>query len=358
MKAEEEIDKSEAATPYKLQEARKKGGVARSAEAASLLIFLFALAYLSWAGNGSMNKLQTLCSALLDAAGRVAPGTMLWVLSDNAIIHALLILAPLFAGIVLMAILGNIVQTGPMLSLEVLKPDFSRIHPANGFKRLWSMRTLYDGGRSVIKLAILGTVAWFALMQVLTSLVGTVDLSPRSQLQTLLQVTGSLGLKLAIALTCLALVDVVYTRREFGQRMRMSRREMRDEHKHREGDPRIRARMRELRREMLKRSQALGKVKTADVVITNPTHVAVALRYQHGQMEAPEIVAKGAGMLAWAIRRQASMAGVPIVQNPPLARALFHRGQFEGQIPTDLYGPVARIVVWVLAMREARRQAI
>jgi flagellar biosynthetic protein FlhB len=148
----------------------------------------------------------------------------------------------------------------------------------------------------------------------------------------------------------------MYTRYEFAKQMKMSRRELKEEIKHREGDPRIRRRLRELRLELLKRSLALRKTRNADVLITNPTHVAVALQYVHGQMEAPQLIAKGSGFMAAAMRQIAARHDIPIVQNPTLARALFHDLPVDAGVPPELYAQVARIIVWVFAMRDARRR--
>jgi flagellar biosynthetic protein FlhB len=173
--------------------------------------------------------------------------------------------------------------------------------------------------------------------------------------RTLLDDLASLGLKIALILWLVAALDALYTRREFATQMRMSHRELRDEVKHREGDPRIRARLRELRRELLKRSLALRATRKADVLVTNPTHLAVALRYAHGEMESPRLLAKGAGRLAAGMRRVAARHAIPVVQNAPVARALFRDVAVDGAVPPELYGPVARILVWVFAMRDARR---
>jgi flagellar biosynthetic protein FlhB len=137
--------------------------------------------------------------------------------------------------------------------------------------------------------------------------------------------------------------------------MRMSRRDVKDEHKNREGDPRIRYRLRELRREALRRSVAARKTSTADVLLTNPTHVAVALRYVHGEMSSPQLVAKGAGVLAAGMRKIAARHRIPVVQNPPLARQLFRELEVDQHVPPELYSQVARILVWVFAMRDAQR---
>jgi flagellar biosynthetic protein FlhB len=165
---------------------------------------------------------------------------------------------------------------------------------------------------------------------------------------------ASVAMKLAAMLLLIALADWAYTQREYANKMRMSRRELTDEIKHREGDPRVRARMKELSRELLKRSLAVRKTRNASVVITNPTHVAVALRYEHGAMEAPLLIAKGSGAMAAVMRRIASRHDIPVVQNPTLARRLYQELDIESSVPPHLYSAVARLMVWVIAMREAR----
>ncbi|HVE55129.1 MAG TPA: EscU/YscU/HrcU family type III secretion system export apparatus switch protein, partial [Ramlibacter sp.] len=173
----------------------------------------------------------------------------------------------------------------------------------------------------------------------------------------LLEDFASLGLKLAAVLWLIALVDLIFTRRQFAKKMRMSHRELKDEVKQREGDPRVRSRLRELRRDMRKRSNSVRHTRNADVLITNPTHVAVALRYEHGRMPAPQVVAKGRGFLAAAMRVIAARHNIPVVQNPPLARRLYKEVSLQRDVPPALFADVARIIVWVMAMRDARRRA-
>jgi flagellar biosynthesis protein FlhB len=180
------------------------------------------------------------------------------------------------------------------------------------------------------------------------------SLTPGGLMRALLDELSSLGLKLALVLWLIALLDLFYIRRSFAKKMRMSSTEFKDEIKQRDGDPRIRSRLRELRREMRKRTGALGNTRKADVLITNPTHVAVALRYEHGKMAAPELVAKGAGVLAAAMRAIAARHGIPVVQSPSLARRLFRELDVERPLPPQYFAEVARIVVWVLAMKRAR----
>jgi flagellar biosynthetic protein FlhB len=265
--------------------------------------------------------------------------------------------APFFAALMLAGALGNLVQTGPIFSVEPLKMDWQRINPMSGFKRIFSMRTLFDTLRTCIKLALLGTVAYLTLRDLLPQFYGLASLSALGFIKTLLGDLAKLGLQMALVLGVIALLDLMYTQREFGKKMRMSRRELKDEAKHREGDPRIRSRMRELRQQMLKKSLSLRKTRDADVLITNPTHIAVALRYVQSEMGSPQLVAKGSGKLAEAMRAIAARHRIPVVQNPPLARRLFRELPVEHHVPAQMYADVARIIVWVFAMRKRQMDA-
>ena len=352
--AEQDLDRNEAATPYKLQKAKEKGQAGKSAEAVSALVFTVAVVYLYWKGWDGLLAQFRYDHALLSQAGRLdASPANLWRLLGGMIRDAAIMLAPFLATLMLAAVVGNMMQTGPILSLDPVKPDFDRANPVNGLKKLFSMRTLFDGARSSIKLALLGLVVYQALRSLGPQFAHLAAVPPAGLAESMVQDAASIGLKMALMLCLIAAVDYGYTRREFDKKMRMSRRELKDESKHREGDPRIRARLRELRREALKRSMAVRQTRSADVVLTNPTHFAVALRYVHGEMQSPQLVAKGTGSLAASMRDIAARHRIPVVQNPPLARELYHGLEVDQYVPPSLYAQVARILVWVFAMRQA-----
>lgn len=356
--ADQDIDRSEAATPFKLQKARERGQTARSADLVAAAVFASGMVFLAWQGWEATVALLRLCRFALEQAGPAAmTAAGLWPLMAALLVGVAGVLLPFLLLLPLAAALGSLAQTGPVLAIEPLKADFARINPATGLKRVFSMRTLFDAARACLKLAILGLAAWLALRSLLPQFHAVASQSPLNFLQLLIGDTADLGLKMALALGLVACVDVLFTRREFGQKMRMSRRELKDEFKNREGDPRIRARLRDLRREMLKRSLALRSTRDADVVLINPTHYAVALRYVHGEMEAPKVTAKGAGQLAAAMREIASRHRVAVVQNAPLARRLFRETDIDQYIPVALHPQVAKIIVWVFALREQRRAA-
>ncbi|WP_112076676.1 EscU/YscU/HrcU family type III secretion system export apparatus switch protein [Herbaspirillum rubrisubalbicans] len=353
-----DLDQNQQATPYKLQEARKKGQVARSADAVSAVTFSCAMIFLSTQGWETWRRQLLFDQALLMQIGRLdGSPAALWTLLQQ-MLHATLELAmPFFVMLVIAAVLGNLLQTGVVLSLDPLKPDVERINPVAGMKRLFSMRTLFSALRAILKMLLLGAVSYYALRNMVPQFYYLAALPARLQMQTLLADLGALGMKTAAMLALVALIDLIYTRRDFARRMRMSSREIKDENKQRNGDPRIRSRLRELRREVVKRSLAFRNTKNADVLITNPTHIAVALRYDHGKMVSPQLIAKGAGFQAAAMRAIAARYSIPVVQNPPLARKLYKELTLERHVPQSMYADVARIIVWVFAMRKRRQQA-
>lgn len=355
MSAEQDLDKNESATPHKLDEARKRGQVAKSAELVSALVFACAVGLVYAKGHEQLLALFRFDRLLLGLAGdaqSAAHGAWwLWHLTEHCVRSAGTLLFPLLGGIVLVAILANLAQTGAVLSLHPVTPDWQRVNPATGLQRILSQRTMFDGVRALLKLGVLGTVLYYALGDLLPRAQRLTALTPLAQTNALVDDILSLAARVALALCVIALIDFGYTSREFARNMRMSRREVRDEFRNREGDPRIRSRLRELRRELLKRSVSVRRTAQADVVITNPTHVAVALRYKHGQMGAPVVLSKGVGGVAAAMRTIAARHRVPVVRSPALARALNTKSHVDCQIPPDLFADTARVMVWVMAMR-------
>lgn len=356
MNAGADIDRNEPATTYKLDQARSEGQVARSPELTSCLVFVAALVFMTWHGMGAWRSLLRIGrSALVELDSRNPAA--LWPLVAHLAEATFAVLLPLFAVLLVAAVAGSVCQTGFVFSLAPLKPDFARLNPATGLKRLFSLRTVVDGVRASVKLALLAASAAIALWTLFPTFAHLGALDPAAFVRSALDEVLQLAWRMAAVLALIAAADVLYTRHEFKRRMRMSRREVKDEYRHREGDPRIRSRLRELRRELLKRSKALRNTSSADVVLTNPTHFAVALRYVHGEMDAPRVVAKGAGHLAAAMREIAARHRVVVVQNPQLTRRLFRATAIDDLLPAEFHSEVARIIVWVLAARQARQNA-
>jgi flagellar biosynthetic protein FlhB len=361
--SEQDLDRNEAATPHKLDEARKRGQVAKSADVVSALVFTagtVALYAKGWDNLVELFKFDRHLLGFAHAAGNAGGAQAGWQLVDllaHVLQSGLALVLPAMAALMITAILANVAQTGPVWSWHPVKPDWQRLNPVTGFKRVVSLRTLFDTGRALLKLTVLALVVGVTLQDMVPHFGQLGDVTPYGHAGLLLRDLGALAIRVAFALCVIALLDYGYSQREFAKNMRMSKREMRDETKNREGDPRIRARLRELRREMLKRSLAVRRTAQADVVITNPTHIAVALRYRHGEMAAPVLVSKGAGALAAVMRLIAARHHIPVLRSPTLARALHAKTPLDAPIPAELYPGVARLMVWVLSMKNARRGA-
>jgi flagellar biosynthetic protein FlhB len=341
--AEKEQNRTEQATPFKLEEARKQGQVAKSLDFNSLIMIsgLLALAMIwgtsAWRELGQLARDLFVSSADLDVSLNNS-GWMAGLISSF-----ISLVAPVLLVGVLLAVLANLVQTGPIFSFTPLKPKGERINPVAGFKRVFNKKMLFDAFKSLLKLLVLGGVAvafFFALWPQL--------LVPQSSDSALVQEWfghHAVGLlfRLGLALVLIGLLDLMYTRHKFKNDMMMSRRELKEEVKRREGDPLIRAKLRELQRENLKQAASVKRVPEADVLITNPEHLAIALRYERGSMSAPVLLARGADSWAAEMRALAHRHGIPIYQRRSLARQLFRIGALGQGIPADCYVDVARI---------------
>lgn len=356
MAADQELDQTEQATPHKLQQARDRASVARSSDAVSVAMLavttlaLFALTDGLWRGTAAL--MRRLLGT--EASGDWTPeSASAWM--AGAFQEALALLGPLFGVLLVSAVAINLAQTrGLLLSLTPLKPDLARLNPAAGFKRWLSLRFAYEGLKGTVKLVVLGWVAAAVISSMVQGLLVLASQDPKAFPPVLVALTRALFMKLVIALALMAVVDVIFTRWEFLRRMRMSRREVREEHKQREGDPRIRSRLRQLRTELLKRTRAAANVAQADVLITNPTHLAVAIRFRAGEDAGPRVIAKGSGELAQQMRALAWRARVPVVESRRVARALYRQVPLEGYVPEAWYPDLARILVWVRSQAAAR----
>lgn len=356
MSRDQDLDRSQDATPHKREEARKRGQVARSADAFSFAVLVVALLASYALLTPALHRMSNLlANGLQGTAAVLADPTAAARLMGRGLQEALLVLAPLLFSVAVAAVLTGLLQTrGLVFSSTPIKPDFSRLNPAAGFKKLLSIRVLHETAKSTLKLIALAATAYLAIQALVPTALRLSGSSAPSLLIQLAAASGGLTAKLCAALMAFVLLDFLFVRWEFLRQLRMSKREFDDEHKNREGDPRIRQRQREIRLQFLKAARAVQRVPQAQVVVTNPTHVAIALQYQHGITPAPVVLAKGAGVLAMQIRRAANKAGVPIVHSPRLARALYKEVPQDGYVPEHWYPPIARILVWLRSLAEAR----
>ena len=348
-------DRSEEATPFKLREAKKRGQVAKSLEVNSLLALSLALLILVMMGESMFVDELALSKYLFSNSHAINFENINVVVFFESMIDSLVsIFWPMMFGFIVVGIIANMSQTGPIFSFFPLKPDIQRINPVSGFKRLFSLKLLFESFKSVVKLALFATVVYFFIVGSIPALLGLLDTGPEYYPVLLMGETTELMGKLILVLLIIAILDFAYTRKEFSKKMRMSRRDIKEEVKRREGDPHVRARQKELQREASKRSSSIARVPEADVIITNPTHLSVALLYKRGEMISPEVIAKGAGDLALKIREIARQHNVPIVENKKLARTLFKEVDINRAIPEEVFPVVAKILAWCFALRQGK----
>lgn len=353
--AEQEENRNEAATQFKLDEARKRGSVPKSTDVNSLMVLVAGAATLHFAGPGIVSDEMRLFSALLSNVHQASFALEdIAALSVGALRTSLLMLTPLFLGVAVLAALSNFLQTGPVFSFFPIKPDLDRINPISGFSRLFSMRLIVESVKTVLKFVIVGLVLYFAVMASMPTLLRSMNVAPTAIGHLFLPLAGAVLMKMLVAMALITIIDATYSRWDFSRQMRMSARDIKEEVKRREGDPRIKARLRELQREAAKRARSLGRIKDADVLITNPIHLAVAIKYDRDRIDAPLVLAKGAGFLAARMRDIARRHHIPIVENRRLARALFHEVSIEHVVPAEHYPVLAKILVWVYALRDGR----
>jgi flagellar biosynthetic protein FlhB len=266
-----------------------------------------------------------------------------------------LILAPVLAGILVVSLLVNYMQVGVLFTVKPLTPKFSNLNPAEGFKKLFSQRTLVEGLKTVLKISLVSYMAYATIKSSLPDLIPAMDMANADSLQFIGSLTMKVMTRILGVLFILAILDLAYQRWFFHDSLKMTRQEVRDELRQSEGDPLIKARIRQIQREMARR-RMFEAVPRADVVVTNPTHVAVALEYKEN-MRAPKVVAKGERVVAERIKEQARLHNIPVVENPPLARALFKSCPVGADIPGDLYETVAEVLAFVFRVNNAKGAA-
>jgi type III secretion protein U len=347
-------DKTEKPTPKKLQDARKKGNVAKSKDLTSTLelfvwFLLFALA-MGYASNVLMRLTETALASIgqpfAGAAGAV--GELAW--------HALLALTALaLLPVALVGIVVEYLQAGPVFAMDKLKPKAENLNPVEGVKRMFSMDNLIELVKSIAKTALLLGIGWLVLLAAMPSLgklLGVEGGSVAVVGTALWEVTRSTLVWTVALFVLVALLDATWQRHSFTKKMRMSLRDIRQENKESEGDPYIKQSRRQAHEEWSQRN-AQQAARQANVLVVNPTHVAIAIDYDRDSCPVPTLSAKGEDHVARAMREAAEEAGVPIVRNVELARTLLARGEVDEIVPQDLFDIVAEVILWAKEVRES-----
>jgi flagellar biosynthetic protein FlhB len=344
------------ATPKKLDDARKRGEVPMAAEVRHATMMAGALAVTGRLGLTAMQRLTAMLKRLWGSAEDFTldpDGAQ--NLATGVAGHAALSLLPVFAVLMATALATVFLQGRLTLSWSRVRPKWSKLSPAGGLKRLFGTRALVEFGKTLAKIGAIGLVVWLVLAPSLEGVDGLVGRSPGAVGGAAAGLAFEALRAVVLLAAGLALFDFLYQRRAFLTRMRMTLQELKDEHKQSDGDPKIKAKIRQIQAQRA-RGRMMAAVPGASVIVTNPTHYAVALKYEHGVTAAPTVVAKGMDAVALRIREVAAEAGVPILENPPLARALHASVEIDHPIPIEHYAAVAEIIGYVMRLaREGRR---
>lgn len=354
--AEHTGEKTEQPTPRRMEEALKRGQIARSAELQTAFVLLGGAVALSFAGRETWGRLV---AATAQTLGHLHDTPLtLTALPGYAISGCWFLIqcaGPLVLGTALAGLLAGAIQNRFNTASEALTPNWSRLNPVAGLKRIFSVRQLPVTGLVLLKFAVILGLTYSEIRAVLNDPIFATSVSVGRLAGFLGETALRLLLRIALALLALAVVDYAYQAWRTHRDLMMTREELKEELKHTEGNPLIKAARR--RRRTLTRAQSHALVPKADVVITNPTHVAVALRYDRKTMRAPRVVAKGLRLQALQIRQIAQQHHVPIVENPPLARMLYKHTPLGGEIPVSLYAAVAEVLAWVYRINRYRYYA-
>ncbi len=343
-------EKTEAATPKKRADLRRRGQVAKSHDLAAMAAFIAAIVALHSLVGVAGGRIGAFLKVSMEAAARDPLETDTLVRTATAAVYTLAhILGPFFLTAMLVGVIANVAQTGPMFSPQALKPDFTRLNPLAGIARLVSSRGAVETAKAMLKLLIVGGIAYRTVSAVYPDLVGLSELDIGSALALVGDVIYRLALRIALLLLVLSAIDYAYQRYAFEKANRMAKHEVRREMKENEVSPQLRSRIRQKARELARR-RMMQDVPEATVVVTNPTHYAIALKYESSSMQAPIVVAKGADLVAARIRDIAGEHRIPIVENPPLARGLYRRVDIGKEIPAEFYTAVAEVLGYVYSI--------
>jgi len=344
-------EKTEQPTPRKRQELKEKGEVAKSKELPSVAVLLAALISLSLFGSFMYNHIQIIMKgafSLPSIHNFNIPEFLKF--AQNIIGRLIILLSPLFAAIFITAILSNIMQVGFILSGESIIPKLSKIDPIKGFGRLFSKQAFMEFIKSLLKLSIVGGIAFLTVKDEMNNFVLLGDMELNSIFVYILKIFFKIFIRCSLAMIILVVIDYAFQRWEFEKRIKMTKQEVKDDFKKSEGDPLIKSRIKSIQMEMA-RKRMMQAVPEADVVITNPTHLAVALKYDSSTMNAPKLIAKGSRKIAEKIKDVASKHRIPILENKELARNLYSLVEVGQEIPPELYQTVAELLAYIYRLK-------
>lgn len=346
-------DKTEEPSAHKLDEARKKGDMARTADLGQAMSLVGAVATVAMFGPGICTSLaQQLLPFIAHPQEFIdsfqGDGGM--GIAVNIFLIVTPVIAMILGGALVLGVLGNVIQTGLLITPSKLAPDFKRINPMDGFNRLFGIDALMQFVKTIIKLVVTGIIVYVVTQPKVSDITSLAALSPMAILPYVMKIVIAIAVAVCIFLIFGAGVDYLWQRFRFMEKMKMTKQEVKEEYRQQEGDPHVKARLRQIRQEKSRR-RMMANVAKASVVITNPTHYAVALSYEMGDEGAPVCVAKGVDAVALRIREEAGRHEIPIVEDPPLARALYASVELDKEIHPDHYRAVSQVISFVMTRK-------
>lgn len=344
--------KTEKATPKKRRDERKKGNVFLSRDAVSVATLIGASAMFFLTGKQMAEEIGKYIQLCISQTGKpienitdiMYPGLMVLIKTT----------LPLLLVTGLCAVVATFGQTKLLVSKELMKPKFNRINPLQGFKRLFSLKSVVEALKGILKISLLIVIIYLSLKSIFPDSPVYLDTDILASTNHIYEKSKSMVMQIIIAFTAIAAADYLYQWWNYEKEMRMSKQEIKEEYKQTEGDPQIKGKIKEMQRKRAQ-SRMMQQVPQADVVVRNPTHYAVALRYRPQEDAAPIVLAKGQDELALRIVKVAEESGVKVMENVPLARALYAQAEINQEIPQELYGAVAEVLVYIFKINEEKQ---
>ncbi|MEW9667650.1 flagellar biosynthesis protein FlhB [Ammoniphilus sp. 3BR4] len=345
-------EKTEKATPKKKQEARQKGQVAKSQEVASALIMLSSFLFLLFLGQSmGANLIHMMRGTFSEYLHWDVTIHNVQVVFNRLLYDSALIVLPFLLVALAMGVFSNYIQIGFLFTTEPIKMKLEKLDPIQGAKRIFSMRSIVELLKSILKIVLTSVIAILVLSKAVDEIMVLSQTSIGNVLTLVSTLTVQIGIFIALLLLVLSVLDYIYQKFEHEKGLRMSKQDIKDEHKKTEGDPLIKGKIKQRQREMAM-SRMMQEIPNADVVITNPTHFAVAIQYNPQEMQAPKVIAKGKDLIALKIKEIAQRENVITMENRPLARTLFAQVEIGQEVPESLFKAVAEVLAYVYQLRK------
>lgn len=347
--------KTEEATPKRLRDSRTKGQVSKSQDLVSSVSFLAFALLLGSLGNYLLeNSVQFMNLSLNYDLGEGLSPSFAGNLLSEYVMKILLIFFPFGLIAVFVGVVVNVIQVGFLFTVQPLKPDFKRLNPIEGMKNIFSKKALFNLFKSLMKLLIVGYLTYTGLQKVMVPIMNLGGVGVEKIFTFFMDTVRTLSISIASLMIILGILDFIFQKKEYKKNLMMTKQEIKDEYKQMEGDPKIKSKRQQKQREM-SMARTMQGVEASTVIITNPTHIAIAIRYEQGVDEAPVVMAKGLDYMAMKIREKAKEMDIPIIENKPLARGMYYKVEPGSSVPLEMYQAIAEILALVFTMKRKKK---